>query len=184
MAISVRAALFLRDSCVDWGQHPIVGHALHRDNIAHAHLVRAARFERHVLRAPRRRLYNGVERALEFVGETLARHTGEKDCPVFGGPVLELTTRSNNAVATAVAPDSHVNLLEDVAAHGELAELLLPPLAERPCGRPDAISEPQPLDVLEASNEKRLIDASGVPPRTRLHPGRSVPGAQARSPGL
>ena len=56
-----------------------LGRRCERNEIAHAHGLRAPRVERDVVRAPRGRLDHRVERPLELIGQALAGHAARDD---------------------------------------------------------------------------------------------------------
>jgi hypothetical protein len=55
-----------------------------------------------------------------------------------------------------------VNLLEDVAAGAELAQVVLPPLGELPRDRRYALRESEPFEVLEARQQRGVINRSAA----------------------
>ena len=93
---------------------------------ARANLLCRTRIDGHVVRAPRWRLDDRVERALELVQEPLACDASGND----SFPVLPVHrhARLDNAIARRIARDRFVHLLDDVAACSKLAEIVAPPL--------------------------------------------------------
>ncbi len=73
--------------------------------------------------------------------------------PTAGGIGRHGLSPTHDVAARGIRGDGRVNLFEDVAARTELAQGLLPALRELPGRRRDALGEPDPFEMLEASDE-------------------------------
>ena len=122
-----------------------------------------------MVRAPRGRLDHRVERALELIGQTFARHPARDDRRRSSRLGRQRFSRPNRVVARGVASHGGVDLLQDVAARAVIPEPLLPTLDEPPRVSRDALGEPQALEMLEARNEQGLVDAPARCARAGLH---------------
>src|SRR5580658_6209353 len=142
----------LRDLAVDSADSWLAS-ARERDDVARTQLLRRARVDWDVVGVPGWRLENHVERTLELVRETLARHSPHVDEGLVRAVHVDRLPHAHDPVTRTVSSGGHVNLLQNVASGAELTEVLLPPRAERPRSGAHALGEPEAFEVLQPGDE-------------------------------
>jgi len=92
--------------------------------------------------------------SLQFIDEALLRDPSIDDSSVVAGrPHVQRLTGKRHAVPTWITPQRSMHLLDDVAAHAELTELLLPTGRERPRRSGNALGEAEAREVPEPGDE-------------------------------
>ena len=123
------------------------------DEIPNSHGLGRPLVQRHVVGVAVGCLDHRIEGRLHLVGEPLAGNAPDEHLLARVRASEHRLPRAHDAVARGVPAHHVVNLLEDVAARPEIAQLLLPVLGQRPRVGRQPLGQPHRLQVLQAREQ-------------------------------
>jgi hypothetical protein len=125
------------------------------NDVAFPHVIDSPSVKRAIASSARWRFNDREIGAAQFVRKAFF-HDAAIACTLADVRGLE------HLVTSHLAPKGPVHLLDDVAAHAELAKAFLPPRSEIPRAGPDPLGEPQIFQMLKSCRQQGLAWATSI----------------------